>query len=68
MNKVASESQNLKEQKDDLARKLDKANRDNVLLMQIIQKSGEATSIPTAANNLVFDINKTSSMNNSTNK
>lgn len=51
-----------------MARKLDKANRDNVLLMQIIQKSGEATSIPPAANNVANEINRTSSMNSSTNK
>ena len=51
-----------------MARKLDKANRDNVLLMQIIQKSGEATSIPPTTNNVVNEINRTSSMNSSTNK
>ena len=51
-----------------MARKLDKANRDNVLLMQIIQKSGEATSIPPTTNSVVNEINRTSSMNSSTNK
>lgn len=29
----------LQEQRDELARKLDKANRDNLLLMQVIQKA-----------------------------
>ena len=38
MNKNAANNEYklLKEHKDELARKLDKANRDNVLLMQII--------------------------------
>ena len=48
MNKITNDSQSLKEQKEELARKLDKANRDNVLLMQIIQKNGGADGIATA--------------------
>jgi len=35
------------EQRDELARKLDKANRDNLLLMQVIQKADLANSKPT---------------------
>ena len=50
MNKNAANENNkvLKEQKDELARKLDKANRDNVLLMQIIQKNGGDGSLASA--------------------
>ena len=50
MNKNAANENNkvLKEQKDELARKLDKANRDNVLLMQIIQKNGGDGSLTNA--------------------
>ena len=50
MNKNAANESNkaLKEQKDELTRKLDKANRDNVLLMQIIQKNGGDGSLANA--------------------